>query len=117
MGGKRSAERAHIHVALEGISASQDTEMPHRWITSSDRAAALQLKPTRWRMPNGSAWPSQIKLPAVAWIGVVDMDKDCEMVASRLLDRWKGMKHPRHQLVANATMDEAFLQAGAMGCP
>jgi hypothetical protein len=57
-GGKRSAERAHIHVALEGISASQDTEMPHRRITSSDRAAALQLEPTGWRMPNGSAWPS-----------------------------------------------------------
>ncbi len=40
------------------------------------------------------------------------MDKDCEMVASRLLDR---MRHLRHQLVANATMDEAFLQAGARG--
>jgi hypothetical protein len=40
------------------------------------------------------------------------MDKDCEMVASRLLDRWKGMRHPRHQLIANATMDEAFLQLG-----
>jgi hypothetical protein len=28
----------------------------------------------------------------------------------------RGIRHLRHQLVANATMDEAFLQAGAMGC-
>jgi hypothetical protein len=28
----------------------------------------------------------------------------------------KGMRHPRHQLVANTTIDEAYLQAGAMGC-
>jgi hypothetical protein len=46
MGEKKSAERAHIHMALKGISASQDTEIPYRRITSSDRAAALQLKPT-----------------------------------------------------------------------
>jgi hypothetical protein len=26
------------------------------------------------------------------------------------------MKYPRHQLVANVTMDEAFLQTGAMEC-
>jgi hypothetical protein len=26
------------------------------------------------------------------------------------------MRHPRHQVVANATMDEVFLQAGVMGC-
>jgi hypothetical protein len=52
MGGKKSVKRAHIHVALKGISASQDTEIPHRRITSSDRAAALQPKLTEWRMPN-----------------------------------------------------------------
>jgi hypothetical protein len=28
----------------------------------------------------------------------------------------KGMRHPHHQLVANITMDETFLQTGVMGC-
>jgi hypothetical protein len=35
--------------------------------------------------------------------------RHCHSAFSTLL----GMRHPRHQLVANATMDEAFLQAGA----
>jgi hypothetical protein len=33
MGGKRSVERAHIHVALEGISVSWDAEMSYGRIT------------------------------------------------------------------------------------
>ena len=41
-------EGAHIHVALEGISASQDAEMPYRRITSSDRAEANRVENAEW---------------------------------------------------------------------
>jgi hypothetical protein len=42
-------------------------------------------------------------------------------VWTRIVKWWldpveRAVRHLRHQLVANATVDEAYLQAGAMGC-
>lgn len=105
-------------MALEGILASWDAEMPHGWMTSRDCAAALQLKPTGWRIPNGSRLAvAKIRAPSrcMVWSGRYGQglrNGSLEIVGP--VER--GLGHLRHQLVANATMDEAFLQAGAMGC-
>jgi hypothetical protein len=50
--------------------------------------------------------------PIHATAGSCATARHCHSAFSTLL----GMRHPRHQLVANATMDEAFLQAGAIRC-
>jgi hypothetical protein len=54
-------------VALEGISASQDAEMPYRRITSSDRAEANRVENAEWHC----LAVAQIKAPSrcMDWCG------------------------------------------------
>ena len=90
IGGKRSAESIYICgfgkyfgiLGYRNVSPTDYVKRPRRSVA----VEANKVENAEWQC----LAVAQIRLPAVAWIGVVDMDKDCEMVASRLLDRWKG---------------------------
>jgi hypothetical protein len=90
--------------------------MPYRRITSSDRAAALQLKPTgliilRPLFRNPCLYrPHQSMQRLGAFICATA--RHCYSAFFTLLE----MRHPRYQLIANVIIDEAFLQAGAIRC-
>jgi hypothetical protein len=117
MGGKRSAERAHIHMALEGIPGYQNAS-PTDYVKRPRRSVAAEAN----RVENAE-WQclavAQIKAPSrcMDW---------CDRYGQGLRNGGleivgpvgRGMSRLRHQLVANTTMESrGFGTSGRLRLP